>query len=622
MLPSYCRSVVQATTLAVVLVARLHAQGSPVTPDAPKGAHPVRIEMSHFAPMRDGVKLSADFYFPTDVEGRLPTVMIRTPYNKKTFRLEKGVPTWLASHGYAVVVQDVRGKYESDGEFTTSANDRNDGYDTMTWIAAQPWTTGKIGTYGCSYQGEDQIQLAAMRHPNHAAAIPQAAGGIMTYFGAWNGGANELVSLVAWYRSAGIKRHPKLSPDLPRNEYLAYAPYFNFGVTVPDVPVRTMADMLPISTITDVVGSPPNDWKDFVTHPPDDPFWKKFGYIEPSDSFDVPALHINSWYDPAPGWTGVLFNQMRANAASPKGRDNQYLIYSPSPHCGSERGAAEKTTVGERDLGDTRREYFGLYLKWFDHWLKGADNGVTTMPKVQYYAMGRNRWQSASTFPIADGQPFYFHSDGRANSRYGSGTLSVAAPRTEAPDHYTYDPASPVPSKAGPICCTFSNEPAGPVDQRDIELRQDVLVYTSDPVTSETEVTGPIKAVLYVSSSSKDTDFTVKLLDVLPNGTAYNLQEGIKRARYRESYRTPTLMAPNGVYKVEVDLQATSNVFLPGHRIRVEVSSSNFPRFDRNMNTGGVNWDEVTWITAANTIHHSAKYPSHILLPVVTAGTR
>ena len=605
---------------ALVLTARLYAQGSPVTPDAPKGTHPVRIEMSHFAPMRDGVKLSADFYFPTDVEGRLPTVMIRTPYNKKTFRLEKGVPTWLASHGYAVVVQDVRGKYESDGEFTTSANDRNDGYDTMTWIAAQPWTTGKIGTYGCSYQGEDQVQLAAMRHPNHAAAIPQAAGGVMTYFGAWNGGANELVSLVAWYRTAGIKRHPKLSPDLPRDEYLAYAPYFNFGVTVPDVPVRTMADMLPISTITEVVGSPPNDWKDFVTHPPDDPFWKKFGYIEPSDSFDVPALHVNSWYDPAPGWTGVLFNQMRTNATSPRGRNNQYVIFSPSPHCGSERGAAEKTTVGERDLGDTRREYFGLYLKWFDHWLKGADNGVTTMPKVQYYAMGRNQWQSAPTFPIADGQPFYLHSDGRANSRYGSGTLSVTAPRTEAPDHYTYDPASPVPSKAGPICCTFSNEPAGPVDQRDIEVRQDVLVYTSDAVTSETEVTGPIKAVLYVSSTSKDTDFTVKLLDVLPNGIAYNLQEGIKRARYRESYRTPTLMEPNGVYKVEVDLQATSNVFLPGHRIRVEISSSNFPRFDRNMNTGGVNWNETKWITAANTIHHSARYPSHILLPVVTAG--
>ena len=600
----------------------LRAQGTPVTDDAPKPTHVVRLELSHFAPMRDGVKLSADVYFPSDLTGPLPTVLIRTPYNKKTFRLDKGVARWLAGHGYAVVVQDVRGKYESDGEFTTSANDRNDGYDTMSWIAAQPWTTGKIGTYGCSYQGEDQVQLAAMRHPNHAAAIPQAAGGIMTYFGAWNGGANELVSLVGWYRIAGIKRHPKLSPDLPRDEYLAYAPYFNFGVTVPDIPVRTLAGMLPISTITERVGSPPNDWRDFVTHPPEDPFWKKFGYVEPADSFAVPALHVNSWYDPAVGWTGVLFNQMRTNTTSAVARDNQFLVLSPSPHCGSERSAAERTVIGERDLGDTRFEYFGLYLKWFDHWLKGVDNGVTRMPKVQYFAMGRNTWQSSPTFPLAKPVPFYLRGDGHANSRFGSGTLSTAAPKNEPADRFVYDPGAPVPSKAGPICCTFSNEPAGAVDQREIESRNDVLVYTSAPVERETEVTGPVSAVLYVSSSAKDTDFTVKLLDVLPDGTAFNLQEGIQRARYRDGYRKPTLMEPGGVYRVEVSLQATSNVFLPGHRIRVEVSSSNFPRFDRNMNTGGVNWDESTGVSATNTIHHTAKYPSHILLPIVGTSAR
>ncbi len=607
---------------ALLASTHLVAQGTPVSEGAPKGVHPVRMELSHFAAMRDGIRLSADFYFPADLQGPLPTVLIRTPYNKKTFRLEKGVPRWLAGHGYAVVVQDVRGKYESDGVFTTSANDRNDGYDTMTWIAAQPWTTGKIGTYGCSYQGEDQVQLAAMRHPNHTAAIPQAAGGIMTYFGAWNGGANELISLVGWFRTAGIKRHPKLPTTLPRDEYLAYAPYFNFGVAVPDVAARTLANTLPIAGINDLAGSPPNDWRDFVSHPPEDPFWKRFGYIEPSDSFDVPALHVNSWYDPAVGFTGQLVNQMRTNAVSAKGRDNQFLIVSPSPHCGSERGAAEKTVVGERDLGDTRFDWFGTYLKWFDHWLKGIENGVTAMPKVQYYAMGTNQWKSAPAFPLVEPTRFYFHSDGRANSRYGSGTLSAAAPRTEASDRFVYDPGTPVPSKAGPICCTFSNEPAGPVDQRDIETRQDVLVYTSAPLTQVTEVTGPIKATLYVSSSAKDTDFTVKVLDVLPDGTAYNLQEGIMRARYRDGYRTPRLMEPNGVYRVEVDLQATSNVFLPGHRIRVEVSSSNFPRFDRNLNTGGVNWEETAWVTATNTIHHSAKYPSHIHLPVLPGGAR
>jgi putative CocE/NonD family hydrolase len=605
--------------LALVAAAPLTAQGTPVGDQARWGTHSARTEYSHFVPMRDGVKLSTDLYFPADLSGRLPTVLIRTPYNKKTFRAEKGVVRWFVSHGYAVVVQDVRGKYESDGVFTTSANDRKDGYDAMSWIAAQPWTSGKVGTYGCSYQGEDQIQLAAMRHPNHAAAIPQAAGGVMTYFGAWNGGANELVSLVGWFRTAGVKRHPKLSPGLPREEYLAYAPYFNFGLTVPEISVRTLSNMLPIARILDSVGSAPNDWRDFVSHPPEDPFWKSFGYIEPSDSFAVPALHVNSWYDPAVGWTGILFNQMRTNTTSAVARDNQFLVLSPTPHCGSERGAAEKTIVGERDLGDTRFDWWGLYLAWFDHWLKGSDNGVTARPRVQYYAMGRNRWQSATGFPLSEATPtpYYLSSDGRANSRFGSGSLSPEKGRGAPSDRYVYDPATPVPSRAGPICCTSQNEPAGAVDQREIEARQDVLVYSSAAIEREVEVTGPIKAVLYVSSSAKDTDFTVKLLDVQPDGTAYNLAEGIQRARYREGYRTPKLMEPGRVYQVTVDLQATSNVFLPGHRIRVEVSSSNFPRFDRNLNTGGVNWEETTWVTATNTIHHSPAYPSHILLPVV-----
>ena len=598
----------------------LSAQNRPVTQGAPKPTHTVRTEFSHFAPMRDGVKLSADFYFPDGQTGRQPAILIRTPYNKKGFRDSTSVGRWFAGHGYVVVVQDVRGKYESDGVFTTSANDRNDGYDTMTWVATQPWSNGKIGTYGCSYLGEDQIQLAAMRHPNHTAAIPQAAGGIMTYFGAWNGGANELVSLVGWFRQAGAKRHPKLSVDLPREEYLAHAPYFDFGVKVPEIPVRTLANMLPIASIPEAVGAPPNDWRDFVTHPPGDPFWKRFGYIEPSDSFDVPALHVNSWYDPAPGWTGLLFNQMRTNAMSARARDNQFLILSPAEHCASERLSAERTTLGERDLGDTRFEWFKLYLDWFDHWLKGVENGVTARPKVQYFAMGGNRWQTSTVFPLVEPTPFYLHSDGRANSRFGSGTISLLKPANEPPDQFVYDPGNPVPSRAGPICCTFQDEPAGPVDQRDIEARQDVLVYTSEPVTRETEVTGPIKAVLYVSSSAKDTDFTVKVLDVQPDGRAFNLQEGIQRARYRNGYPNPVFMEPGGIYKVEVDLQATSNVFLLGHRVRVEVSSSNFPRFDRNMNTGGVNWDEKTWVTATNTIHHSSRYPSHILLPVIGQG--
>lgn len=578
------------------------------------------MEWSHFAAMRDGVKLSSDWYFPVGVEGPLPTVLIRTPYNKKPYRDTTSAAHFWAGQGYAVVVQDVRGKYESDGLFTTSANDPADGYDTMSWVAGQPWASGRIGTYGCSYLGENQLQLATLRHPNHTAAIAQGAGGAMRYFGLWNSGAIELVSLVGWFRTAGVKRHPKLSPDLPRSEYLAYAPVFDFGVRVPDYPARRLADLLPTASIQETAGSPPNDWRDFVTHEPGDPWWDRMGYVTARDSFDLPTLHVNSWYDPVPAETILLYQQMRRNALSERGRDHQFLILSPTPHCASERMAAERTVIGERDLGDTRFDWWGTYLRWFDHWLKGEDNGATREPRVRYFEMGSNRWRATSDMPVPGtvATPYYLRSGGRANSRMGDGRLDLARPGSEPPDRFVYDPANPVPSKAGPICCTGTPpEPAGAVDQRDVEMRHDVLVYTSAPLERPLTVTGMVRAVLYVSSSAPDTDFTVKLVEVLPDGTAYNLQEGIQRARYREGHDRKVWMQPDGVYRVEVDLSATSVRFAPGHRIRIEVSSSNFPRFDRNLNTGGDNVTESVWRTATNTIHHSVRSPSHVLLPVV-----
>lgn len=609
---------IAAALLALLTPAALagQARGAP----RPEPKHGVRMEWSRFATMRDGVKLSSDWYFPEGVEGRLPAVLIRTPYNKKPYRDGGSVAHFWAGQGYAVVVQDVRGKYESDGVFTVSANDPADGYDTMSWVASLPWSSGRIGTYGCSYLGENQLQLAALRHPSHTAAIAQAAGGAMRYFGLWNGGAIELVSLVGWFRTAGVKRHPKLSPDLPREEFLAYAPVFDFGVTVPDYPARRLADLLPVSAIHEIAGSPPNDWRDFVTHEPADPWWERMGYVAPSDSFDVPTLHVNSWYDPAPAETIALFQQMKRQSASARARDHQFLLLSPVAHCASEAGAAERTVLGERNVGDTRFDWWGTYLRWFDHWLKGADNGVPREPRVRYFEMGSNQWRAADDLPLPQAvpTPYYLHSNGRANSRMGDGVLRPARPAAQPPDRFVYDPGHPVPSRAGPICCTGTPpEPAGAVDQRDVEMRQDVLVYTSPPLPQPLTVTGPIRAVLYVSSDAPDTDFTVKLLDVQPDGTAYNLQEGIQRARYREGYERTVWMTPGQIYRVEVDLSATSNRFAAGHRIRVEVSSSNFPRFDRNLNTGGDNVTERAWRTATNTIHHSAQHPSHVLLPVV-----
>jgi putative CocE/NonD family hydrolase len=295
---------------------------------------------------------------------------------------------------------------------------------------------------------------------------------------------------------------------------------------------------------------------------------------------------------------------------------------SPTTHCRSET-VTDQTVVGELDFGDARHDYWGMYLKWFDHWLKGADNGVTSMPKVQLFVMGRNQWRGEHEWPLARTRftPWYLHSRGRANSRNGDGTLSALAPRSEPADSFVYDPAAPVPTIGGSVCAACArgrNLVDGPAEQREVEIRSDVLVYTSAPLERGVEVTGPLNVVLYVSSSARDTDFTAKLVDVHPDGRAYNIQEGIQRMRYREGYDRKVWMEPGAVYKVEIDLEATSQYFKPGHRIRVSVSSSSFPRWDRNLNTGGNNYDETEWLVARNVVHHSARYPSHIVLPVIS----
>lgn len=273
-------------------------------------------------------------------------------------------------------------------------------------------------------------------------------------------------------------------------------------------------------------------------------------------------------------------------------------------------------------MGDARFPYYQTYLEWFDYWLKELDNDVIQMPKLQYYLIGAGEWRSADAWPLPGTEftKFYLHSNGQANSRNGDGTLSTEPPGEEPADRFTYDPASPVPTVGGPICCIGADDaPAGAMDQSEVELRNDVLVYTSAPLDQGIEVTGPLEAILYVSSDTKDTDFTVKLVDVLPDGTAYNVQDGILRARFRQGFDRVVLMEEGQVYRLRIDLHATGTWFGPGHRIRVEVSSSNFPRFDRNLNTGRNNYDETEWRVAHNTVHHSAEHPSHVVLPVVGA---
>jgi len=587
----------------------------------------VRLDKNAWVPMRDGIRLATDLYFPPAAGQRagakFPVVLIRTPYSKRRDRTDPASPAWFfARRGYVVAIQDVRGRYESEGEFTISQAERDDGYDAVTWLASQEWSTGKVGTFGCSYSGESQILMAAARHPNQIAAIPEAASGAYgaTYhpFGLLNGGAFELASGLGWFRRSGSKVYLKPTPQAAQSDSARWMEFFNPAPTIPATDFKRAFRMLPLAGILKTLGGPPTDYEAFVSHPPGDEFWQGFNYVGENNHFNVPALHVDSWYDYGVGDTLAMMDLLRRNATSRAGAQ-QFAIISPTDHCHSER-TTEHTVIGERDLGDARLDYRTLYARWFDRWLKGEDNGITDMPRVQYYLMGKNAWRTATAWPPPTTQftKYYLHSDGHAHSRNGTGVLDAIEPQMEPGDKYVYDPATPVPSLGGPICCIDpAAAAAGSYDQSDIETRQDVLTYTSASLKESIEVTGPVEAVLYAESSARDTDFTVKLLDVYPDGRAFNLQEGIQRARYRDGYRRPQLMTPGVVYRILVGLQATANYFAAGHRIRVEVSSSNFPRFDRNLNTGGNNYDETAWVTAVNVIHHSKAHPSHLVLPIV-----
>ncbi len=603
----------------VAIASHAGAQGA----SFPEGKYSVRVDSSVGIPMRDGVRLRTDIYSPVGAGDELPTILMRTPYNKNRFR-RRGAdrssdPYRFAGHGYAVAVQDVRGRYESEGEYIVQENDTEDGYDAVSWIVEQTWSNGSVGRYGCSYLGETQVEEARMTHPNLMALLPQAAGGAYRWFGILNGGAIELSTGFGWFRNQGTKIFYRPPPGTPDSFYRESAPYFNPAPELPEINYREMWNSLPVMNMVERAGTPPTDWEDYVTHERSDPWWDRFDYVKDTDQFDVPALHVNSWFDVLARETLDLFNLFRTNAKSERGRDHQYIIMSPTTHCQSHR-ATEQTKVGRLDVGDARFDYYGLYLRWFDYWLKGVENGVTDIPKLQIYVMGRDEWRGESEWPLARTQwtKYYLHSDGRANSRFGSGTLSTDAPGNEPPDEYVFDPGNSVPSVGGPVCCTGTPDaPAGSFDQAEVETRNDVLVYTTPVLERGVEVTGPLDAVLYVSSDARDTDFTAKLVDAYPDGAAYNIQEGIARARYREGIDRNVWMEPGGVYEVKVDVQATSYYFRPGHRIRLEISSSNFPRFDRNMNTGGNNYDETEWKVANNVIHHSTEHPSHIVLPVI-----
>ena len=571
----------------------------------PVGTHEVAVEKAVMVPMRDGVRMATDIYRPKDMTGALPTILIRTPYNKSANPNGDASAQFFASHGYGVVVQDVRGKFASEGQFRVYEGDMTDWTDAFDWIDAQSWSTGRIGTYGCSYLGEGQIVAAQQRNVHHVAAIVQAAGGNLgrvgrrrQFWGSVEGGAFSISINFGWmpvYASVDKGARPMPKVDL--------ASYFL---------------TLPVIDMPDRAGSPSWDWHNFLERSPDDQWWDARGYLTDKDSVGIAALHVSSWFDMAEEalTEAEIF---RRNGVNERARTGQYAIISPTTHCSSERAGVE-TRVGDLMVGDARLHYFETYLAWFDRWLRGNEHALDSLPRVQYYVIGRNEWKKSDVWPVKGMReiPYFLRSDGNANTLNGTGRLSLTAPTREKADTFTYDPGNPVPSRGGSICCTGNpKDQPGSYDNADIEQRPDVLVYTGDALREGMELTGPIRAVVHLSSRAPDTDVTVKLLDVFPDGRAMNMQEGITRVRYRDGFDKARMMQPDKVYEVPVDLHATSWYLPAGHKLRVEISSSDFPRFDRNLNTGGRNYDETTFRPAVNSVHHSSVYSSRIVLPVV-----
>jgi len=560
----------------------------------------VVIQRGVEAAMRDGVILRADIYRPK-AEGKFPVLLQRTPYNKEgdDFGLRG------AAHGYVVVIQDVRGRYSSEGGWYPFQNESNDGYDTVEWAANLPYANGKVGMFGGSYVGATQM-LAAIAHPPHLAGIcPEVTASNYHENWTYQGGAFEQWFNESW--TSGLAQdtlHRKVQHSSNAMNGIWKLPLSEYPLFIPALAgADSTAALAPY-------------FLDWLAHPNYDDYWKRWSIEEHFPDIQVPALTIAAWYDIFLGGSLRNYAGLKAHAGSETAQRGQRLLVMIGGHAGSGR------KIGEVDFGEAANvEADDLILPWYDYLFNNAQNEFAGPKPVKIFVMGINQWRSEEDWPIARAvnTKYFLHSSGKANSLRGDGTMSTTAQRSEAPDQYVYDPANPAPTVGGPLCCDGEHLPPGPRDQRPVESRNDVLVYSTPPLTGDLEVTGPVSLELYAKSSAVDTDFTAKLVDVWPNGFAQNLTEGIIRGRYRDSREKPQLMNPGQIYKLSVDLWATSNVFRKGHTLRLEISSSNFPRFDRNMNTGLDAKPGAQPSPATNTIYHDEQHPSALNLPVVPA---
>lgn len=568
----------------------------------------IKLEFDVPLKMRDGTILYADIYRP-DTKDEYPVILTRLPYNKNLIflRLGEGFMDFkrFVRAGYAVVIQDVRGTGASEGDFYLLRSEAEDGYDTVELLASQPWCNGNIGMYGFSYFAFTPW-AAAVKQPPHLKTICPAdhrvSGRGEPYIHNCVFHLNPLLPWCIGHYERGLDRS-NLLPEQKKSIHERLSQLMdNMQEQLNFLPLRDH----PITEIAKQIGMTPF-YYDWITHIDDDDYWEQLCSPAPLEKVDIPVFQLSGWYDTMASGILANYQEMKTRGGSELARKYQKLLIGPWTH-----SLLLSNMVGELNFGSASSgeavDVTGTLIRWFDRWLKGVDNGITDEPPIRIFVMGDNVWRDENEWPLARTKyiKYYLHSRGHANTSSGDGGLSTEIPGDEQTDYFLYDPRNPVPTRT-----------MGAQDQEPVEKRTDVLVYTSLPLNSPIEVTGPLEVKIYAASSAVDTDFTAKLVDVWPNGKAYNLADGIVRARYRNSISKPEFLEPGKIYEYSIDIGNTSNVFKTGHRIRLEISSSNFPGNDQNLNTGHPIGQDAEIKVALQTIYHNEKYHSCITLPII-----
>jgi uncharacterized protein len=549
--------------------------------------------------MRDGVTLYADVFRPVG-DGRHPVLVSRTPYSTERFPSAYDAAVYFSRRGYVYAFVDVRGRHESEGVWEPFRNSERDGADTIVWAASQPWSNGRVAMQGGSYLGQNQWRAAQAAPPALVTIFPMVASTSIYHDWITLNGGWRLSFNFGW----GPVRQESRIMQNP-------GPHTVDGLHA--IHYDEVQKHLPLNTMQAEVGRKAKFYDDWLAHPDYDAYWQPLNVEDRFHTITIPVHTFGGWFDIFSQGTLRGYVGMSQKGGSEQARRMSHMVMGPWGH-----GPTQK--FGDLDFGPAANvDPNPLQLRWYDYFLKDMDNGLAQEPPVKLFVMGRNAWVYEREYPLARTKytPFYFGSGGKANTAQGDGRLTWTKPAdASVADTYRYDPADPVPSVGGNNCCGTPT-PAGPVNQRAVESRSDVLVYTSDVLKAELEVTGPVKVVLYAATDAVDTDFVAKLVDVHPDGSSYNMAGGIVRARYRDSLSKPSPLKPGQVYRFEIDLVGTSVAFLPGHRIRVQVASSHFPQFDRNPNTGERFATSAKTKVAVQTIYHDAERPSHVLLPVI-----